>query len=205
MTTTSPVDPWSPAQRLLVDAQDRRDHAQVALEQLVRDLVGSGRLSVSDAARALAGRPDMTAPPRQRVQAILGRGPDGVAPRPPRVPALVYLRGMGVKDDGWTRVQEAMWARGWWTVRDRTAAWHAARSGMADVVMVDFSSTDGELTRQDAVVATVRARYDDEGGTELARVLGGQIPRPERPKGDGGGIDAQVLAREVGRLLGNLG
>lgn len=137
----------------VVSAQQTARDAQAAFERTVRDEVDAKRLNPSDVARALGIKN------RQRVYAILGRGKDGsmhVAPAPQPV---VYLRGRGQPQDIWERVETAMWARGWRTVRDRTTAWHLARGG-TPVVLVDFTSELDGLAVDWITVGRVRARYE---------------------------------------------
>jgi hypothetical protein len=76
-------------------------------------------------------------------------------------------------------VQQALWSKGWHTVKDRTTAWHLARGGMP-VVLADFSAEWVGLHADTVVVGRVRARYDDDGSMDLPLVSGGHYPRPER-------------------------
>lgn len=131
-------------------AQAAATAAQAAAEQAIRDAVESGA-TIAAVAATLGVRN------RQRIYAVLGRGQDGTEPTPPTLRPVIYLRGAGVRGDAWTRIEQAMWARGWATVRDRTTAWHLARGG-CPVVLCDFSAADhGE---PDPIrVGQVRARY----------------------------------------------
>lgn len=89
--------------------------------------------------------------------AALGEGPT----RPSLTP-VVYLRGAGVRQPAWDRIERAMWARGWDTTHDRTSAFHLARGGVP-VVLVDFTSQlPNGLSRGVITVGRVRARYRDD-------------------------------------------
>lgn len=154
-------------------AQQAAIHAQAAFEQTIRDEVLVGRITPSDAARALGTKN------RQRVYAILGRGADGSDPIPPAHTPVVYLRGRGCGQRTWTAVEAAMWARGWATVRDRTTAWHLARGGVP-VVLCDFSSEWDGLSTDEVTVGRVQARYGDDDRMELPLVSGGRSGKPER-------------------------
>ncbi len=167
MTTTD-----NPAAARIAASQQAVRAAEAAFEQAVRDEVNSENLTPSDVARTLGTKN------RQRVYAILGRGEDGGAPTPPTLPRIVYLRGAGCGDSIWTHVVDAMHARGWVTIRDRTQAWHLARGGM-EVMFCDFSSTRAELHATTVTVGRVRARYADDGDMELPLISGGELARPE--------------------------
>lgn len=159
------------AERITAAQQAVRD-AEAAFERAVRDEVNSERLTPSDVARALGTKN------RQRVYAILGRSEDGGAPTAPTLPQIVYLRGAGCGDSIWVHVVDAMHARGWVTIRDRTAAWHLARGGM-EVMFCDFSSIRAELHATTVTVGRVRAKYGDDGDMELPLISGGELARPE--------------------------
>jgi hypothetical protein len=140
--------------------------AVAAHEQAIRDAKESGT-SISDIGRAL-GIKDRT-----KVYKILGMGRDGAAPTRPSLTPVVYLRGAGVKQPAWDRIELAMWARGWDTTHDRTSAFHLARGGV-EVVMLDFTSTYGNgLTRETITVGRVRARY---GETPEWTTIGQMLP-----------------------------
>lgn len=180
--------------------------AQAAEEQAVRDVLADRALSVSRLTREAYGRDN-----RQRVYAILGRGPEGNEPARPQLPPVVYLRGAGMPDTLWSQIEQAMWARGWFTERDRDAAWHLARGG-ATVATLDFSrdlygtepARGGGLsiTGQLVHVARVRARYaelpDGSVEHELAVVVGGLHERPEHPDRS---PDVQAMALLVADVL----
>ncbi|WP_229434742.1 hypothetical protein [Nocardia farcinica] len=177
-------------------ARDAAGAAQAAFEQAIRDEVAADRITPSDVARALGTKN------RQRVYAILGRGDDGAAPTNPPLRPVVYLRGAGRPDAVWTRVREAMWARGWTTISDRTSAWHLARGG-TPVVLCDFSADldhpspapgGGTWFGYDryVVVGKVRAKYGDDGEAMLPRINGG-----EHPIRLGDDVDEHALARWV--------
>jgi hypothetical protein len=79
-------------------------------------------------------------------------------PRPSLTP-VIYLRGAGVRQPAWRRIERAMWAQGWDTTHVRTEAWHLARGGVP-VAILDFTSTHGSgLTRETITVGKVRAKY----------------------------------------------
>jgi len=63
------------------------------------------------------------------------------SPTNPDLRPVVYLRGAHATTSTWRRVQTAMWAAGWHTVRSRADAWHLARGG-ATVILLDFSGFD---------------------------------------------------------------
>lgn len=172
-----------PAAERIRAARDAAHAAHAAFEQTVRDAVTSGDATPSDVARALGTRN------RQRVYAILGRGDNGDEPRRPSLPPVVYLRGQGMSSGTWRRVEHAMWARGWVTVRDRTDAWHLARGGVP-VVLCDFSASldDSEPTpdggalvgyHRYVVVGQVRARWED---TTVTAEVGDLLPSAERAR-----------------------
>ncbi|MGW4124888.1 hypothetical protein [Nocardia sp. NPDC004711] len=58
----------------------------------------------------------------------------------------------------WECLEQAMWARGWATVRDRASAWHLARGG-APVVFCDFSAHP-DFEMRTVHVGRVRARWE---------------------------------------------
>ncbi|MEU7631674.1 hypothetical protein AB0C34_17050 [Nocardia sp. NPDC049220] len=148
MTTTE----TSGADRIRA-AQAAVSTAQAAFEQIVRDEHADGVI-VSDIAEALGDRKR-----RQRVYGILGRGENGDVPTAPAPQPIVYLRGPRQSDEVWQRVEAAMWARGWRTVRDRTTAWHLARGG-SPVVLCDFAADFDGLAVDWIVIGRVRARYE---------------------------------------------
>ncbi|WP_280502022.1 hypothetical protein [Nocardia farcinica] len=154
-------------------AQQAAQQAQAVFEQTIRDEIHADHITPSDAARALGTRN------RQRVYAILGRGPDGSDPTPPAHTPAIYLRGRGCGQRTWKAVESAMWARGWATTRDRTTAWHLARGGVP-VVLCDFSSEWDGLATDEVTVGRVQARYSDDGQMELPLVSGGRRGTPER-------------------------
>lgn len=145
-----------------VAAAQRAVHtAQALFEQAIRDEVGAGT-PISDIAETLGDRRR-----RQRIYAILNRGEDGGEPKPPATQPVVYLRGRAQPQDVWERVERAMWARGWRTIRDRTQAFHLARGG-SPVVLCDFTGDFDGLAVQWITVGLLRARYEDE-------VVGGRV------------------------------
>ncbi|MEU7822937.1 hypothetical protein [Catellatospora sp. NPDC049133] len=156
-------------QRIAV-ARRAVDAAKLAEEQAIRDALADST-PVSDVARAL-GTKDRT-----RIYAIQGKDPQGQAPQQPALTPAVYLRGAGADAATWQRVEAAMWARGWATVRDRTTAFHLARGG-TPVVFCDFS-TDLDATpgahfgyKLFVRVGRVRAKYGtDRRHVQLAELL----------------------------------
>lgn len=180
--------------------------ATAAEEVAIRDAATAG---ASPSAIARDGLGTLN---RGRVYAILGRGPDGEAPNPPARTPIVYLRGAGASADLWERVTTAMWARGWATERDRTAAWHAARASVP-VVLVDFSNDLDESEpapgggvyfgyHRYAVVGRLKAVYgepdeDEDLSLVLRRVNGGRISLADM----GNRVDEQVLALRVAAAL----
>lgn len=137
------------SQQRIAAARATVEDAQAAMEAAIRDEITSGRATVSEIARTLGAKN------RQRIYTILERA-DTTAPSQPDMPPVVYLRGAGMSADAWGRVQEACWARGWQTVRDRTTAWHHSRAGRT-VVMCDFSIHD--LDDEPVQVRTVTAKW----------------------------------------------
>lgn len=145
----------NPAAARIVAAQQVVRDAIARFEQLIRDEVNSGAITPSGVARALGTKN------RQRVYSILGRNDPATAPTTvPTIPPVIYLRGAGCGDRVWAAVVEAMHARGWVTVRDRTTAWHLARGG-ARVVFCDFSSHVDGLSSDVVTVGSVRAKYEE--------------------------------------------
>lgn len=140
------------SQQRITAARAAVEDAQAAMESAIRDEITSGRATVSEIAHALGTKN------RQRIYAILDRA-DDTTPSQPDMPPVVYLRGAGMSTDAWGRVQEACWARGWQTVRDRTTAWHHARAGRT-VVMCDFSIHD--LDDEPVQVRTVTAKWRED-------------------------------------------
>lgn len=140
------------SQQRITAARAAIEDAQAAMESAIRDEISSGRATVSEIAHALGTKN------RQRIYAILDRADDATPQQPP-MPPVVYLRGAGMSTDAWGRVQEACWARGWQTVRDRTTAWHHARAGRT-VVMCDFSIHD--LDDEPVQVRTVTAKWRED-------------------------------------------
>lgn len=74
--------------------------------------------------------------PATRLPRTAPPAPPGVTR--PALPPVVYLRGAGIPQELWDRVETEMWRRGCVTVHDRLSAWHLCRGG-APLVMVDFS------------------------------------------------------------------
>ncbi|GIF75684.1 MULTISPECIES: hypothetical protein [Asanoa] len=131
-------------------------HAAVARaaaveEQTIRDVHADG------AEASAIARHGLGTTGRERVHNILKREP--AEPSPPPLTPTIYLRGAGVDDDTWDRVDRAMWARGWATVRDRTSAWHLERGGVP-VVYVDFSTNVEVDDHRAVIVQLVRARHN---------------------------------------------
>lgn len=193
----------NPSAARIVAAQQAIRTATAAFEHAVRDEVHSERLTPSDVARALGTRN------RQRVYAILNRGPEGEPPTAPTMPPIVYLRGAGCGDSDWDRIVTAMHARGWVTIKDRTSAWHLARGGMP-IVFCDFSCVHVGLYATTVTVGRVRAKYGDGGDMELPLFSGGELPRPEyfdkdaiNTMGRAGaiGLDVNKLIRYVADVL----
>ncbi|RBO87046.1 hypothetical protein [Nocardia puris] len=150
-------DPKVAAAQRIQAAQQAVLDAEAAFAAAVRDSVQPvGPLSHRAAARALGSQS------RDRITRILGRSEDGSAPAAPAPTPTVYLRGAGVGDATWARVVDAMHARGWATVRDRTTAWHLARGGVP-VVLADFSAQqDDGLEERTVTVGRVRARWHED-------------------------------------------
>jgi hypothetical protein len=139
------------AQRIQ-QARDNRIAAMATEAQIVRDAHAAGMKKTEIV--AAYGRRN-----RQRIDALLNADP--TAPQPPPNPPTIYLRGAGCNQSTWERVEKAMWARGWDTVKHRTSAWHLARGGCV-VVLCDFSSADGQGLSVDTVlVGRVRAKYGE--------------------------------------------
>jgi hypothetical protein len=139
------------AQRIQ-QARDNRIAAMATEAQIVRDAHAAGMKKTEIV--AAYGRRN-----RQRIDALLNADP--TAPQPPPNPPTIYLRGAGCNQSTWERVEKAMWARGWDTVKHRTSAWHLARGGCV-VVLCDFSSADGQGLSMDTVlVGRVRAKYEE--------------------------------------------
>lgn len=82
--------------------------------------------------------------------------PAAVEPAPTPV---VFVRGAKVDAAIWRQATEALHARGWVVVRDRTQAWHLAR-GRVPVVLVDITHTQPRI-------GLVKARYSDTQQLEL--------------------------------------
>lgn len=139
---------------------------------------------------------------RQRVYDILADAEHGEIPNPAHTP-VAWLRGAGIREQAWTRVERAVRARGFRTTHDRLAAWHLCRGGNP-VVLIDFSDDLDDnppapggghyhgynrFTR----VGLCRARYGDDDRMELVLVNGG---RRDEPWGrNSAGLDADLLAR----------
>ncbi len=127
----------------------------------------------------------------------------------PTLAPTVYLRGKGCGDRLWRAVTDAMHARGWVTVKDRTTAWHLARGGVR-VILCDFSATyAGGLSNPSVTVGRVRAKYEG-ADMVLPLISGGEFGRPEKhyPEvrnniGDLGvwDLDADELAELVASLI----
>lgn len=79
--------------------------------------------------------------------------------QPPAWRPVVYLRGRGQPQNVWDRVELAMWARGWRTVKDRATAFHLARGG-CPVVLADFTAEHVGLAVDWITVGRVRAHYN---------------------------------------------
>jgi hypothetical protein len=75
---------------------------------------------------------------RQRIYDILAGFDDGEVPEPAFTP-VAYVRGAGIADEAWTRLERAVRARGFRTTHDRLPAWHLCRGGVP-VVLIDFSA-----------------------------------------------------------------
>jgi len=150
---------------------------------------------------------------RQRVYDILADADHGEVPNPPLTP-VAYLRGAGIQDEAWTRVERAIRARGLHTTHDRLSAWHLCRGG-TPVVLVDFSDDlrgehdgypaeegggyvgDARFTR----VGLTRAKYHDGPyGQEQLLVLVNGGDRYE-PWDGAGHLDEDMVARIAAEAL----
>lgn len=160
-------------------ARDRIDTTRALEAQTIRDAWAAG-MTGTQIAEALGIKN------RSRISEAINTTPAGTGQV--TMTPTVYLRGAGIGDNTWEMVHQAMWARGWTTITDRTAAWHLARGG-APVVMCDFSSRD---VHDYVVVGTVQAKYR---GDEMALELPGATDdhpygsyrraRPRMPHPDG--------------------
>lgn len=151
---TTPETRWADRLR---KAQARIDATRGIEAQTIRDAHTSGMTETRIAA-ALGVKN------RDRLRSAIRDTPDQA--QPVALTPTVYLRGAGMSDATWERVHRAMWARGWATITDRTAAWHLARGGVP-VVMCIFSARD---IHDYVVVGAVQAKYR---GDELALELPG--------------------------------
>ncbi|WP_280224894.1 hypothetical protein [Nocardia farcinica] len=195
---TTDTDTAAAAAARIRAARDAADIAQAAFEQIVRDEIAADRITVTETVHALGVKN------RQRIYDILNREPG--EPTAPGLTRVVYLRARGCGARTWTAVEQAMWARGWATTRHRGTAWHLARGG-ATVVLCDFSAHFDGLETDQVLVGRVRARYRDDGDTDLPLDAGGHRLMPIRhdpdvlTKGGTRGawvLDEDALARIVG-------
>ncbi|MEU6858812.1 hypothetical protein AB0B28_08065 [Glycomyces sp. NPDC046736] len=153
----------------LAEATAGREHARAIEEQAIRDARAAGA-TTTQIAEALGIKS------RWRVTEAERNSAD---PASPVLGPVVYLRGAGRSDETWERMRQAMWARGWHTTPDRTAAWHLARGGHP-TVLVDFSTTVSGV-----IVTPVVAKYvQDEAelvapkGRDGHPYLGTRTPEP---------------------------
>lgn len=134
-------------------ARDAFDAATAALEQSVRDEVAWGTPVTTVAKNA--GRT------RSWVYTALGRADARTEVNRPRLRPVAYLRGAGVDEELWSRLERALWARGIATDRSLASAWHLAYGG-TPVVLIDFSVRDaGDIPDGYMRIVRVRARYND--------------------------------------------
>lgn len=127
-------------------------------------------------------------------------GEQPAQPQRPPMPPVVYLRGAGVDGTTFDRLHHSLWARGLWTLTDRTRAAHLSRGGLP-VWMVDFSLPRSAAAPQSVQVsiAQVRAIYTPAGAAadarqlQLERVAVRRVDRPVRA----GELDTETLADQV--------
>lgn len=169
--------------------------ATAVLEQTIRDEVsGEKSITIAGVARALGVQN------RGRIYAILGQTAGRIATPPARTPT-VYLRGGGISQAAWDRIEAACWARRWTTTHSRTDAWHLARGG-DPVAIADFT-----LGYDDLLVGRVEAKYrpsptgDDEQALELVRGNGRRYERPVIGTGADRHLDEHGIALLLARHL----
>lgn len=170
--------------------------AREVYEETIWDAAKAG-MNPTQIARVLGTRD------RKKIYAVTSgersRSADAVIERPALLPA-VYLRGAQAGEDVWERVKEAMWRRGWYTVLDRTAAWHLSRGRLA-VILVDFSVR----TRRDLKVGMVRAKFGErkaagqEAPMELPMTGGWSQPLTYDADGQ---LDVEDIAVAVQGVIG---
>ncbi|WP_326581694.1 hypothetical protein OIE69_43780 (plasmid) [Actinacidiphila glaucinigra] len=148
MSTDTTPEAWDERLR---GTRDAVEAARAVHEQTIRDAHAAGGRRVADITRALGIQN------RNRITAVLNPTEDGDVPTPkaPASPVVVYLRAPGFGEGVWDRLRQAMWARGWHAVSDRTTAWHLARGGLT-TVYVDLAA---QRDNDPITVQLVRAVY----------------------------------------------
>lgn len=186
-------------QALLAASRTRTAAHRAAHDQLIRDARAAG-VSIVDIAAAV-GTTD-----RGVVYRALEREPELLMTGHT---LNVYLRGAAVDAPTWSRVADAMIARGWMTESNRTAAWHLCRGGVP-TVLCDFSANLNRGEGRFVAVWLVRAVLRGEA-MELERTLGGNFPAPFRQTspadippalaGQGDILDEQALVALVANVM----
>lgn len=185
----------------LISASDARDHARAAFVETVRDALEAGLtegqiakiLQIKARAYIYKLRRDATPPPD-----IDGKT-EGAAKQPKQVSLqpVIFLRGAGVPNSVWVKLEKLCWARQWATTTKRQSAWHLTRGG-SPVVFVDFSKRSAD----DLKVAGVRAVYRGAQQKEsLELINGGTVPRPQLPTGT---LDTAAVILLIQEVLGDL-
>lgn len=174
------------AQQVLA-ATEARDRAHATWQQTVRDAKAQGvdqaqitRLLGTESSAAIEAVPAERNPPAGK--ALL--------------PPAVFLRGARVPEADWDTMKEAMWARGWHTIVQRTEAWHLAR-GRLPVVLVDFSTRDPDEIR----VGLITAKHGDDGALQLRTPYAQVVPTPRSETGE---RDAEAIAILAANTLGTV-
>lgn len=130
---------------------DTADKARAQLRrQAIRDARTAGA-QITEIATTLGVRN------RSGLYEILEETPP--APTPPAPTPTIFMRGAGADKATWAQVVDAMYARGWLVIRDRTQAWHLAR-GRVPTVLVD-------ITHAQPRIGLIKARYGDDQQLEL--------------------------------------
>lgn len=180
-------DPEQVVAQQVLAATAARDRAHAVWQQVMRDAMTQDmyrilitRLIGTENCQAVEALPAQRTQPAHKAQ----------------LPPAVFLRGARVSDEEWDTIKEAIWARGWHTIVQRTEAWHLAR-GRLPVVLVDFSTRDTDEIR----VGLVTAKHGDDGELQLRTPYAQTLPTPRLESGE---RDAEAIAVLVAKTLGTV-
>lgn len=196
MPKQATITEW--AKHRLLAARDSRAAAEQIERRVIREIYESGDADPAAIAATLGVKN------RQRIYAIIDDTTmsDDTELLEPEMPPVAWLRAVGVPQETWDRITDALLERGFATTKDKRQAWHLARGGL-DVILVDFSAVAGrnKQPRDVVTVTLVRAvNRDDNRGkhiTEFELIGSDDQPRPTRDEELDVHAVAQLAAAEL--------